>query len=100
MRSPLDDVTPAQRTAILAVCLGPDGRIALMPRKWVKKLVLLDHVAQRFDIGVYYSELEVNAVLRELADDYVAVRRYLVDAGFLSRDAGTYWRTGGSVSDE
>ena len=29
-----------------------------------------------------------------------AVSRFLVDAGFLSRDAGTYWRTGGSVSDE
>ena len=71
-----------------------------MPRKWVKKLVLLDHVAQRFDIGVYYTEPEVNSILRELTDDHVTVRRYLVDAGFLSREAGRYWRTGGSVTDE
>jgi hypothetical protein len=27
------------------------------------------------------------------------LRRYLVDEGFLSRDAGIYWRTGGTVDD-
>jgi hypothetical protein len=30
-------------------------------------------------------------------DDYAALRRYLVDEEFLSREGGSYWRTGGSV---
>ena len=33
------------------------------------------------------------------ADDFVTLRRYLVDEGFLDRsdDSGDYWRAGGSV---
>ena len=44
-----------------------------------------------------YSESEVNQVLRVVHDDYAALRRYLVDEGFLSRDQGEYWRSGGTV---
>jgi hypothetical protein len=76
----------------------PDGRITTMPAKRAKRLVLLDHVARQFEVGVHYSELEVNAVLREVFDDYVALRRYLVDEGFLDRDRGEYWRSGGTVT--
>jgi hypothetical protein len=39
----------------------------------------------------------VSALLEVFHPDYAALRRYLVDEGFLSRDDGTYWRTGGSV---
>jgi len=77
----------------------PDGRITTMPAKRAKRLVLLDHVAGQFEIGVHYSELEVNAVLRAVYDDYVTLRRYLVDEGFLDRDRGEYWRSGGTVGD-
>jgi hypothetical protein len=75
-----------------------DGRITSMPAKRAKRLVLLDHVARQFEVGVHYSELEVNAVLREVYDDYVALRRYLIDEGFLDRDHGEYWRSGGTVA--
>ena len=36
-------------------------------------------------------------VLRAFFADYAALRRYLVDEGFLARDAGEYWRAGGHV---
>ena len=76
-----------------------DGRITAMPAKRAKRLVLLDHVARQFEIGVHYTELEINAVLREVYDDYVTLRRYLIDEGFLDRDHGEYWRSGGTVAD-
>ncbi len=75
-----------------------DGRIATMPAKRTRRLVVLNHVAQLFEVGVRYPEGEVNLKLRRLYDDYAALRRYLVDEGFLGRDQGEYWRTGGSVS--
>ncbi len=75
-----------------------DGRIVTMPAKRSKRLVLLDYVAQQFDIGVRYSESEVNRRLRNLHDDYAALRRYLVDEEFMTREHGVYWRTGGSVA--
>lgn len=75
-----------------------DGRIVTMPAKRSRRMILLDHVAQLFEVGVRYREGEVNLKLRRLYDDYAALRRYLVDEGFLSREHGEYWRTGGSVS--
>ena len=74
------------------------GTNASWPAKRSRRLILLNHVAQLFDVGVRYREGEVNLKLRGLYDDYAALRRYLVDEGFLSREHGEYWRTGGSVS--
>ncbi len=74
-----------------------DGRIVTVPGKRSRRLLLLDHVAQRFEVGVRYSEGEVNLKLRNLHEDYAALRRYLVDEGFLSREHGEYWRSGGTV---
>ena len=74
-----------------------DGRIVTMPTKRAKRLVVLDHVAQSFEPGRNYPEVEVNEVLRGFHEDVAALRRYLVDEGFLTREAGVYWRTGGTV---
>lgn len=75
-----------------------DGRITRLPAKWSKRLVLLDHVARLFEPGRRFPEAEVNAILAEVfPDDVAALRRYLVDGGFLDREAGEYWRAGGTV---
>jgi hypothetical protein len=74
-----------------------DGRIVTFPAKRSRRLVLLNHAAQMFDVGVRYREGEVNLKLRNLHEDYAALRRYLVDEGFLSRDHGEYWRSGGTA---
>jgi hypothetical protein len=74
-----------------------DGRLATIPAAHSKRLVVLDHIAKVFDIGVRYSEREVDALLHVFHPDHAALRRYLVDGGFLSREAGIYWRSGGSV---
>jgi len=74
-----------------------DGRIVAMPAKESKRLVVLDHCAQRFEPGVRYAEREVNEVLTTFHDDVAMLRRYLVDYGLLAREAGVYWRSGGTV---
>ena len=74
-----------------------DGRLVIMPTKRSKRLLVLDHIAQSFEPGRTYPEAEVNEVLRGFHEDVAALRRYLVDEGFLSREAGVYWRTGGTV---
>jgi hypothetical protein len=74
-----------------------DGRITSMPAKWNRKLRLLEHVSQLFEPGIRYGELEVNRILMPVYDDYIALRRYLVEAGFLDRENGQYWRSGGPV---
>jgi hypothetical protein len=86
----------AETTKVLRAFLR-DGRLVGMPAHRGKRRLLLDHVVQVFEPGERYGEKEVNALLRAFSDDYVTIRRYLVDEDLLSRDGGVYWRTGGSV---
>ena len=74
-----------------------NGRLVIMPSKRSKLLLVLDRIAQEFELGHTYPEAEVNEVLLRYNDDYAALRRYLVDEGFMTRDAGIYWRSGGTV---
>jgi hypothetical protein len=74
-----------------------DGRVGQIPVRQAKRRLLLDYIAQSFEPGRRYSEAEVDAVLRALHDDHAALRRYLVDEDFLSREDGYYWRSGGTV---
>lgn len=85
------------RDRVLRTFVGPDGRIDTLPAKASQRLVVLDHVAQSFEIGQRYPERNVDAALRGFHDDYPALRRYLVEAGFLERANGVYWRSGGTV---
>lgn len=73
-----------------------DGKLVQWPAKRTKRLVVLDHLAQQFDIGKRYKETEVNDLLRPFNDDVATMRRYLVDEQFLDRSNGEYWRCGGS----
>ncbi len=74
-----------------------DGRLTSIPAHRSKRLVVLDHLVRVFDPGVRYPEREVNALLAVWHPDTAALRRYLVDEGLLSREAGIYWRSGGTV---
>lgn len=72
------------------------GRLVRIPAKHSQRLVVLDHLAQRFEVGERFTERQVNAALRPAHDDVAALRRHLVDEGFLDRADGQYWRTGGT----
>ena len=74
-----------------------DGRLVSIPAQHSKRLVVLHHLVRVFEPGVRYPEREVNALLAVWHVDVAALRRYLVDEGLLTREAGVYWRTGGRV---
>lgn len=74
-----------------------DGRVARFTGAAWPATLLLDEVAQRFEPGLRYPEEEVDRRLRDLSDDHVALRRYLVDEPLLSRRNGIYHRRGGPV---
>jgi hypothetical protein len=74
-----------------------NGRLTHIPAQQSKRLVVLEHLAQQFEPGRRYSEKMVNLVLGRYHPDTAALRRYLVDYGFLDRDHGEYWRSGGHV---
>jgi len=73
------------------------GRLREIPARRSKRLVVLSRLALEFEVGVRYPEREVDAVLHRFHADHASLRRFLVDEGFLSREGGVYWRTGGPV---
>lgn len=87
----------AERRRILDSSLR-DGRLVRMPAKRSQRLVLLDHLAQRFEPGERYTERQVNAMLASVDADTATLRRYLVDEAILDRGDGMYWRIGGTYS--
>lgn len=96
LRTSLDDAL-THRDAVLRAFVKPDGSLSAIPTKIRKRLVVLNEMAQQFDLGQTYDETAVNNILRPWHDDVAALRRYLVEEGFLERRDGVYWRAGGTV---
>lgn len=74
-----------------------NGRLTEIPAKEAKRRIVLERIAIEFEPGVRYDEREVNAIVGRFFTDHAWLRRYLVDAGFLARERGEYWRVGGRV---
>ena len=70
-----------------------DGRLTNMPARQKRKLMILRHIAETFAADTQYSEPEVNDKLAGFFSDYVSLRRYLIEYGFLerTRDGSRYW---------
>ena len=74
-----------------------DGRLTEVPSKESKRRIVLERIALEFEPGVDYDEQMVNAIVGRFSADHAALRRHLVDEGFLDRDHGRYRRSGGRV---
>lgn len=72
---------------------GLNGPLKTFKLKEKSKLVVLRHIASRFEAEKIYSEKQINAVLQPIYADHVTIRRYLIEYGFLDRkpDCSQYW---------
>ena len=58
----------------------------VLPKKQNKKIAVLNMIVTLFDENKKYSEMEVNEILKPVYDDFVLIRRYLIDYKFLTRE--------------
>lgn len=88
-------VTEEERKAIIERHFESAGAGPLRswPTKEKRKVVVLQHIAKRFAPERRYTEREVNEVIQVLYADFVTIRRYLIEYGFLDRtkDGSAYW---------
>lgn len=81
-------------TDILRNFLDQNGKLTAFPAKRKMKIYCLFYLAQRFEQGKDYTELEINNVLLNwhTFTDSATLRRELYDYGFLdrSRDGKVY----------
>lgn len=64
---------------------GTGGPLKTLEMKEKHKLVVLGEIAGRFEEKVSYNEKEVNEILKTAHEDFVTLRRSLIDYGFLER---------------
>ena len=71
-------------------------QIRQLPVKEAHKLPVLKYLASRFEIGMEYTEAQVNAIIDDwhTFGDYFVLRRELIDNGLLKRlpNGSKYWR--------
>jgi len=79
---------------VLKAYLTADGMLKQIPSDTKKLRVILNFIVDAFSFEATYTEKEVNTILRRFNPDTAALRRYLVDHGFMARESdGTkYWR--------
>jgi DNA-binding CsgD family transcriptional regulator len=72
---------------------GPEGPLANFNIREKSRFVVVQQLRQRFEKNRFYSEKEVNEILEKAYKDYVTLRRYLIEYGFLARrpDGSRYW---------
>jgi hypothetical protein len=84
---------PEDERRLVSNYIQADGSLKMIPSQTKKIKIILEYVIKAFELDVYYSEREVNEVLKEFHPDTAILRRYLVDYGFLARerDGSRYW---------
>ena len=77
-----------------------DGRLTSYQLKEYEREKLIAEVALLFRPGKVYAEKEVNAILEAIFEDYMLLRRELVDRGLLTRnDEGSEYRLVSNLED-
>ncbi|MFP7297003.1 DUF2087 domain-containing protein [Neobacillus niacini] len=70
-----------------------EGVLTKFPQKEKQRLIVLREISNHLKMDYQYDEQELNQILKGIYEDYVIIRRYLVEYGFLDRtsDGSSYW---------
>jgi hypothetical protein len=70
-----------------------EGLLTKFPQKEKQRLVILREISNHLKSDYKYDEQELNQILKGFYEDYILIRRYLVEYGFLDRksDGSSYW---------
>lgn len=87
------DITEDEQKKIIEKFFMEDGCLKRFPPKEKQRLIVLKEIAKRIESERMYDEKELNQMLKVIYDDYVMIRRYLIEYGFLDRkpDGSQYW---------
>lgn len=92
----LDDrynITNKEKEDTIKNYINEVGALKIFPSKEKKKIIVLEYIAKNFSKGKTYSEKEINRILERIYEDYVTIRRALIEYGFIERtkDCTKYW---------
>lgn len=68
------------------------GKLKSIPTQLKKKRIVLEVIAEAFELDRIYSEREVNIMIADFHDDFCTIRRDMVSEKLLGRNGMEYWR--------
>lgn len=78
--------------ATLRNFVAEDGTLTQIPASRKKRRLVLAWLTEQFELERFYSEAEVNRILKRHHEDCATLRRELVGYRMMTRDAGRYRR--------
>lgn len=71
----------------------PEARLKKFPLKEKQRLIILREIIKHIDNDKTYSEKALNDILKPIYEDYVLIRRLMIEYGFIDRkdDGSEYW---------
>ena len=87
------NITDGEKVKTIKTYMDANGALLSYPAKEKKKIIILTEIARNFKKGKSYSERELNGILKRIFEDYVTIRRALIEYGFIERknDGSSYW---------
>lgn len=72
---------------------GIGQELTRFPKREKHKIIILRAITKLFDKTKQYTEKELNEAIQPMYEDYVQIRRYLIEYGFMDRtdDGSAYW---------
>ncbi len=88
-------ITEAESQAILSAYFpeGLNGPLKSFPLKEKRRVAILLHLIKAFEPNRTYTEKQVNEILKQSYEDYVLLRRCMIEYGMMDRtaDGSAYW---------
>ncbi|MEG0309129.1 MAG: DUF2087 domain-containing protein [Clostridium sp.] len=89
------NISEKEKENVLRSCFKSGDKLKLIafPVKKKKQIIVLKEIARKFNASYKYNEKEINEIIKDICDDYVSIRRHLIEYGFLERanDCSEYW---------
>ncbi|SDT11328.1 hypothetical protein SAMN05444162_3118 [Paenibacillaceae bacterium GAS479] len=78
------------RASVLRNFIDKEGRLKSIPAQFKKKLVVLEHLAQKLEPGRAYPEKEINEFIGQFHPDFATLRREFIMQQFMFRQKEVY----------
>ena len=87
------NISDTEKEKILKSYIDETGALKTYPTRQKRKIVVLEEISKNFSLDKKYTEKEVNRILKRIHEDYMTLRRALIEYGFLERtnDGSAYW---------
>ncbi|AZK48253.1 metalloregulator ArsR/SmtB family transcription factor [Paenibacillus lentus] len=88
--SMLDEQQQRMKESVIKNFFSAEGRLKSLPAQLKKKLIVLEYLVSRLEMGRKYTELEINAFIREYHEDFATIRREFIMHQFMFRENDIY----------